>query len=125
MDLTPTTTVSQPVDDKQWLGSLHGTDCTRSITLDVATFASVKTAAQNGLRATIPSGVPLKKVGNKYALATGADVAVGHLYETVLLNPTSTAAGGALLWHGVVVAARVPGTFVPANQVASGAILYV
>lgn len=123
MDLSPTTTVVELTRDKTWLGSAHGTDCTRTITLDIAggTFATV--LEEGGT--IVPSGTPVVKgAGETYDLATGAGVvADGHLFEDVKVNADTTNAGGALLWHGVVVDAQVPGTFVDANRAKH--ILYV
>lgn len=122
MDLSPNITTTSPVRDKTWLGSQHGTDCTRSITLDIAggTFAAVIVAGAAGSgQSIIPSGTALNKdAGGLYDRASGVDVAEGHLFEDVVFNTASAKAGGSLLWHGVVVQAKLPAGsgFVDANR---------
>lgn len=117
MDLSPTTTTTSPVRDKTWLASSHGTDCTDTVTLDIAggTFAAV--LAEGGT--VVPSGTPLNRgADGLYDRASGADVAEGHLFEDVIIRAGSTRAGGALLWHGEVVQAELPAGsgFVDANR---------
>lgn len=115
MDLSPTTTTRTVDRDKLWLASQHGTDSTDSCTLDIAggTFAAV---LQEG-GTVVPSGTPIVKGGDGlYDRATGAAVADGHLFEDVIIKPTTTRAGGALHWHGEVVQAQVPGGMTDANR---------
>lgn len=110
MDLSPHTTTRTETRDKRWLGSQHGTDCTETITLDIAggTFAAVRVADGKG-GFVIPSGTPLNEgADGLYDRASGADVAEGHLFEDVLIAADTTAAGGALFWHGKVVQANLP-----------------
>ena len=210
MDLTPTKIQVNPVDENQWLGSEHGTDSVRSITLDLtdpnwtnfiiadpiqtfrkyvkagvpvynpATSVATTTALVNGgattaiataalpfalaagATVTITSGantqnfvvaaggaaagavsIPVNSqnanfaypVGSAvtsptqwpatglYRVATGgANPAVGHVFRPVPFrqpptqaNPPATV-GASLLWHGVVIIAQVPGTFVPGDH---------
>lgn len=117
MDLSPTTTTRTVTRDKRWLASSHGTDATDTITLDIAggTFAAV---LQEG-GTVVPSGTALNRgADGLYDRASGADVAEGHLYEDVVIKAGTTAAGGALLWHGEVVQAQLPAGsgFVDANR---------
>lgn len=124
MDLTPRTTTTTPVRDKTWLGSKHGTDATQTITLDIAggTFAAVAVAGAAGSNTmVIPSGTAVNELGTGagfFARASGADVAEGHIFEDVVYNVGSATAGAALLWHGVVVQAKLPAGsgFVNANR---------
>ena len=114
MDLTPTRTAVDLSDDKRWKGSEHAFDCTESITLDVAggSFAAVTT---DGM---IASGIPvIRQANGLYKRVTDGvnEVADGHLAESVKTRGGPTAAG-ALLWHGSVIQAQVPGGMTNANR---------
>jgi hypothetical protein len=121
MDLSPTTTTVTQQRDKLWLGSQHGTDCTESITLDIAggTFAAVRVADGRG-GFVIPTGTPVVKgADGLYDLAADDLVAAdGHVFEDVLISADSVHAGAALFWHGKVVQAELPAGsgFVDANR---------
>lgn len=117
MDLSPHTTTITPVDEKLWLGSKHGLDCPETITLDVEGGSFDGVIVDNGDGwGYIPSGCAL--IGPSqglYSLQSGATDAEGHLVESVRVRISDSdgtvTAGGALLWHGVVVEDKVPGTF--------------
>lgn len=111
MDLTiRTETFTQ--DDQSWLGSAHGTDMARSITLDTSAFTS-GTHYPGGF---FPSGLPLGKItaSGKYgpyndASSDGTEVLAGFLLSPVRAPSVSTVdPQGALHIHGVVVEAKLP-----------------
>ena len=129
MDLSPSTVEFQPVDTKGWLGSKHGTDCTRTITPDLAGGGfTADYRVNDGTRQFIKSGTPVVKLANDlYGVAPAGTKADGHLFENVLVKATSEAAGAALQWHGVVITAQVPAPAITPFAAADGAthILYV
>lgn len=101
------------VENHSWLGSAHGTDAGRAITLDVSTFTE-GTHYPNGY---IPSGIVLGKItaSGKYGpynngASDGREVAAGHLLTSTKVQPDATTidVGAALLEHGVVVEAKLP-----------------
>lgn len=117
-------------DDQSWLGSAHGTDAARSITLDVSTF----TAGTHYPDGFLKSGLPLGKItaSDKYGLyadgaSDGREVLAGFLF-TGIKAPASTATpvSGALLLHCFVVEAKLP-VAVNANGKAdvAGRIIFV
>jgi hypothetical protein len=114
MDISVRTEEYQ-VEDRSWLGSAHGTNATRTITLDVATFS----AATHYPRGYIPSGTVLGRITatglyGPYVntAGDGREVAAGHLFNAtrVVRNGISLAqhVGAPLLEHGFVVEARLP-----------------
>jgi len=130
MDLSPKTTVTQHADEKLWLGSKHGTDCTETITLDITNggFQTSDFVAGGDGYSYLKSGIPLKKHAGTglYRRVVGTagseEKADGHLFESVRVKTgtgATTKAGASLLWHGKVVIAKVPTPFVTANQAAA------
>lgn len=110
-------------DDQSWLASAHGTDATRSINVDVSTF----TAGTHYPEGYLKSGYPLKKVAdNKYGLWSNGDTdpIEGHLFTALRVRPGTTVVVGALLWHGAVVAAKLPSSVNPAGQATARDIRY-
>ncbi len=120
-------------DDQSWLGSAHGNDMGRSITLATSAFTS-GTHYPNGF---FMSGIPLAKYtsgGNagKWGPYTpgatdGTQTFVGHLLAAV---PAPRVAGsdvqGALMDHGRVVEAKLPIAIDSAAKTASaGRLWYV
>lgn len=105
-------TVEHQSEDRSWLGSAHGTDATRTITLDVSTFTE-NTHYPNGF---IPSGVVLGRISatGKYGpydngASDGRQVAAGHLFNsTTVPTDTTVDVGAPLLEHGAVVEANLP-----------------
>jgi Bacteriophage lambda head decoration protein D len=100
------------MDDQSWLGSAHGTDAARSITLKVSLFTPA-THYPNGF---FRSGTPLGRVtaSGLYgpydnAAADGREALVGFLL-TAVAAPASTTSdvSGAMLDHGRVLEARLP-----------------
>ncbi|MEV6897457.1 hypothetical protein [Amycolatopsis sp. NPDC051372] len=113
MDLSIKTEAFQQ-DDQSWLGSAHGTNATRTVTLDASTFTGLY---PNGY---IPSGTALAYiVGSTTKLGpydpanttTEPGVFIGHLFTAVKVpTDTSKPIGAALYEHGRVRAAKLPFT---------------
>lgn len=98
-------------ENRAWLGSQHGTESNRSITLDVSTF----TAATHYPDGVIPSGVVLGQItatglfGPFDPNATdGRDTAAGHLFNSIPVSAGATNLGAPLLDHGAVVESKLP-----------------
>ncbi|HEX8632234.1 MAG TPA: head decoration protein [Catenuloplanes sp.] len=113
MDLT-VRTVSYQSEDRAWLGSAHGTDCTESITITPRAFTRAK-HFPNGF---IPSGMPValittgddKDLYGPYdpAKTNGQQTLAGHLFSSVTVTTGGPNVGAALHWHGAIVTARLP-----------------
>lgn len=97
-------------DNQDWLGSAHGVETADSITLDPASFL---TAFPGG---EVPSGCEVsQRADGRFGIidltATTGDVAAGRR-RGFLLHSVAVRSGvnavGALLWHGQVIASRVP-----------------
>ncbi|MEU7905307.1 head decoration protein [Actinoplanes sp. NPDC049118] len=107
-------TISYPVEDRAWLGSAHGTDCTESITVATSEFTRT-THYPNG---AIPSGMPVALItsGDKAGLygpygpteTNGQQHLAGHLFSSIRVPDNGANVGAALLWHGAIVIARLP-----------------
>jgi hypothetical protein len=117
-------------EDQSWLGSAHGTQSGDPLTLDAAACIAIAEFATG----TVPSGIPLKRAGSgRYAPAITAEVPDAHLFTTVDLTAggTQTAAHTPAtgLWHGEIIAAKVPAytgkTSVVAANTSSGQFRYV
>ena len=96
-------------EDQSWLGSAHGTQEGDPVTLDAAACIAITEFAAG----TVPSGVPLKRAGSgRYAPAITAEVPDYFLLTTVDLTAggTQTAQNtpAAGIWHGEIIAAKVP-----------------
>lgn len=117
-------------DSQEWLGSAHGTDTARTITLDVSTF----TAGTHYPDGFLKSGLPLGRItaSGKYGLYSDAAVdgrttLAGFLFTGVKVGATSSVpVSGALLMHCFVVEAKLPAA-VDANGKAdvAGRIIFV
>lgn len=99
------------VENRAWLGSQHGTQSNRSITLDASAF----TEATHYPEGFIPSGVVLGQItgsglfGPYDDTATdGREVAAGHLFNSVPVRAGATNIGAPLLDHGAVVESKLP-----------------
>lgn len=113
MDIS-TKVVTVGADDQSWLGSAHGTDDARPITLDVSAF----TAGTHYPNGYFPSGLPLGQItaSGKYgpyndAASDGTNVLAGFLLTPVDLRipvDTTIDVGGALFEHGRVIEANLP-----------------
>lgn len=97
--------------DQSWLGSRHGVVNARTGTLKASAFTDK----------FVPSGMPVAKDGDTYVPYTGTNTLIGFV-----LNDTTVAHGDApvaILDHGRVIAANVPGDFTaPAD---AGAFIFV
>jgi hypothetical protein len=99
-------------DDQSWLGSAHGTDAARTVTLDTSAF----TAGTHYPDGYFKSGIPLGKITTtgKYgpyndAAADGTEVLAGFLFCAVdIPSATTTDIGAAMLVHGVVIESKLP-----------------
>lgn len=111
MDLS-LSTESFGQDDQSWLGSEHGTDTAKSVTLDKSTF----TLATHFPDGWIKSGIALGKITatGKYgpyddALSNGQNVLAGFLFTAVPIKSTADIDPvGAILLHCFVVEAKLP-----------------
>lgn len=90
-------------DDQRWLGSRHGTETARTVTIDGSTLADF--VDDN----FIPSGIPLKAVaGGKYAPVDAAeDELAGFLLTPQVLNGDGDVIAP-MLDRGRVRATRMP-----------------
>lgn len=110
MSIAPKTTTITGPGNPGWLGSAHGTDATRTITLDVSAF----TAATHYPNGFVRGGTPVGKItaSGKYgpydnAAEDGTETLVGFVYGDFPVDG-QTAVVAALLDHGKVVEARLP-----------------
>lgn len=111
MNLAITTETFQN-EDQQWLGSSHGTDMGRSITLDTSAF----TAGTHYPNGYFPSGLPLGRITATGMYAPYVDAAgdgTGVLAGFLLCNVDAPSVNtidvqGALLEHGRIVEAKLP-----------------
>lgn len=114
MTIGPRTTEYQGSSDPSWLGSAHGTDATRTITLDGTKF----TAATHAPLGFIKSGTHLAQVTatkiygayDKDDTTTGLGVCVGFLYGDHAFATGDTKIPAALLDHGRIRESRLPFT---------------
>lgn len=100
------------VEDQRWLGSAHGTEMGRSITLDTSAFTS-GTHYPNGY---FPSGLPLGKITAtglygpyNNGSSDGTETLAGFLLCSVDAPSVNTVdVQGALYEHGRVIEAYLP-----------------
>jgi len=99
------------VEDRSWLGSAHGTEATRTITLDVSAF----TAGTHYPNGYIPSGtvvaqIPATGLYGPYSNggAGGLGDAAGFLFTSVNVTEGGPDVGAPLLEHGMVIEDRLP-----------------
>lgn len=98
-------------ENRAWLGSQHGTESNRSITLDVSTF----TEATHYPDGFIPSGTVLGEIEATGLFGPfdpnavdGRDTAAGHLFNSIPVSADATNIGAPLLDHGAVVESKLP-----------------
>lgn len=110
MDLSVRTS-SYSVEDRSWLGSAHGTEATRSITLNLSTF----TANTHYPTGYLKSGTLLGRItatglyGPYNDSATdGRQTAAGILFNSIPMATGGTNPSAPLMEHGVVVEAKLP-----------------
>ncbi|WP_258539787.1 head decoration protein [Streptomyces ipomoeae] len=120
MTFQPITSSRSYTADRAWLGSLHGTDQTETITLDISKFTKdthwVASTDPHQPYSRVLSGVPVAKISASglygpydEAAADGRQELAGVTFAEALFAPTATRVPVALLWHGVVKASAVPG----------------
>lgn len=130
MNLTIKTQTFGAPENQEWLGSAHALQDADSLTLDGASLAALFPTG------FVPSGIPLKRNGGtgRYAAAITAEVADYHLAVSVDLTSGGTVAAAtdtpaAGIWHGEIIAAKVPAytgkTSVVAANTTSGLFRYV
>lgn len=97
-------------ENRSWLGSAHGTDATRTVTLDLSTFTP-----EDYVNGVIPSGKvvgPITASGlyGKYdaAASDGRQTAAGFLFNSTSATAGAKKVGAPLLEHGAVVEAKLP-----------------
>lgn len=105
-DLARTETVFANNDNQEWLGSAHGTTEADSCTLDPTPTLVAFPDGQ------VPSGVEIsERADGRFGPFAAADATAGRR-AGFLLHAVQVRAGvnavGALLWHGQVIAAKVP-----------------
>ncbi|GAA2136878.1 hypothetical protein GCM10009760_16730 [Kitasatospora kazusensis] len=120
MTIQPISSSASYTADRSWLASLHGTDSIETITLDISKFTA-GTHYQVSTDTTQPysrvlSGLPVGKItaSGLYgpfnpAAADGTQNLAGFVFAETLFAPAQPKVPAALLWHGVVKAAKVPG----------------
>ncbi|MEU7307305.1 head decoration protein [Streptomyces albidoflavus] len=126
MSIQPITRSGTFSANRDWLASLHGTDQTETITLDLSkmtegvhVFASTDTTQPYW---HVASGIPVGRItasrlfGPYDPEATdGRQELAGHVFAEAYFAPGAKKCPAALLWHGVVYADKVPGGIDPAK----------
>lgn len=132
MTIQPISSSASYTADRSWLAGMHGTDSTETITCDITKFTK-DVHYQASTDSTQPysrllSGVPVGRVTasglfGPYdpAAADGRQVLAGLIFAETLFAPTQTKVAAALLWHGTVRTAKVPGGLDPSKIVPSAA----
>ena len=94
------------VEDRSWLGSAHGTEATRTITLDVSAF----TAGTHYPDGYIPSGTVVARNDSSgmYEPYDGDNTAAGFLFNSVAVTAGGADVGAPLFEHGMVIEDRLP-----------------
>lgn len=109
-------------DDQSWLGSAHGTNAARTITVDVTTF----TAATHYPDGYLKSGLPLSQRENgSFGLAEEGKLD-GFLFTPVAVpDAAATPVGAALFEHGRVRSSRLPVAVTVEQEAAASHIIFV
>lgn len=90
-------------DNRSWLGSAHGVEGARTVTLDGTKFAAFK---KNG---TIPSGIPLKEADGKFEPVTdNGDKLAGFLLTAQEFKDGAGDVVAPMLERGRVRVSRLP-----------------
>ncbi|MGW2886439.1 head decoration protein [Streptomyces griseoruber] len=134
MDLQPITYSEAATADRPWLASRHGLDTPLTITLDTPLFTEGTHYTPPTLgqpRNVMKAGIPLGRVtatglyGPWDTTATdGRATFTGVLLADVPFTQPGSRAGAALLWHGVIAAAQIPGGLDLATITASTAQIH-
>lgn len=95
-------------EDRSWLGSAHGTEATRTVTLDMAKLTAKVTDG------VIKSGMLLGRItaSGQYgpydpSASDGRETAAGFLFNTITASGAERV-GAPLLEHGAVIEAKLP-----------------
>lgn len=117
-------------ENRAWLGSQHGTQSNRSITIDARLF----TEATHYPTGVIPSGVLVAEVGTSGifgpydpAAEDGRATPAGHLFNSIKVASGAQNIGAPLFWHGAVVESKLPtgaGLDAAAKTALAGKITY-
>lgn len=104
MDIT-VRTVDYGVENRSWLGSAHGTEATRTITLDMSAF----TAGTHYPDGFIPSGTVVARDDDSgmYGPYDGDNTAAGFLFNSITVVSDANV-GAPLLEHGIVIESKLP-----------------
>ncbi|MER6076972.1 head decoration protein [Streptomyces sp. NPDC001833] len=134
MDLQPITYSESATADRPWLASRHGLDTPLTVTLDTALFTESTHYTQPTLgqpRYVMKAGIPLGRVTATglygpwdTAVTDGRATFAGVLLADVPFAQSGSRAGAALLWHGVIAAAQIPGGLDPAAITTSTAQIH-
>ena len=99
------------VENRSWLGSAHGTEATRTITLDLSTFSS----SDHYPDGHIPSGVVLGRITDTglwgpydNSAEDGRETAAGFLFNTTQVHQSTGNVGAPLLEHGMIRVDKLP-----------------
>jgi hypothetical protein len=119
VDLQPITYSQSATADRPWLASVHGLDTPVTITLDTSLFTQGTHYALPGPAQphnVMHAGIPLGRITATGLYGPwdrdstdGRATFTGVLLADVPFAPGSPRAGAALLWHGVIAAAHIPG----------------
>ncbi|WP_100485609.1 potassium transporter [Mycobacteroides abscessus] len=124
MDLT-VRTETFGAGNQSWLGSKHGTDACRTVTIDREALVK-ETHYPDG---RLKSGLPLAKVGDTYVPyaaggANGAGVLAGFLFTDQSVRDGGGDIVAPLLDHGRVILSKLPAT-VAADADTTGLFIFV
>lgn len=96
-------------EDRSWLGSAHGTEATRTVTLDLTKLTAKVTDG------VIKSGILLGRITatGQYgaydnAATDGRETAAGFLFNSITVTAGAARVGAPLLEHGAVIEAKLP-----------------
>lgn len=124
MDLS-VRTESFGAGDQSWLGSAHGTDAARTVTISRAALTKATHFPDNRLK----SGLPLALVGGKHvpynsAGSNGSEVLAGFLFTDQSVKDTGGDIVASMLDHGRIKLAKLPFT-VAATATTTGQFIFV
>lgn len=97
-------------ENRSWLGSAHGTEATRTVTLDTAKFTGNKVSNGSILSGLVLGRITATGLYGPYdnAATDGREVAAGFLFNTITVPAGTTKVGAPLMEHGVVIEAKLP-----------------
>lgn len=97
-------------ENRSWLGSAHGTEATRTVTLDTGKFTGNKISNGSILSGLVLGRITATGLYGPYdnAATDGREVAAGFLFNTIPVPAGTTKVGAPLMEHGVVIEAELP-----------------